>query len=522
MSQCGTASPKKDRDVALPLTKKKENNALKSVTFTFLSNSAQNMHLTKEQQVAVDTFCFISPLEMKVVGSAGTGKTTVCVELLKHAIYFLQRNNNKRSSYIDESLLETFKGPYILPCNAIKGARFYPLLFIAPTHKAKMVCYNMVQKHCDSMLYNEHVAIVFTTMAQMLKKKKLYTSQGEPMFSTGNTTAKTQRTIVDRLRRSHVMFVDEISMIGTLDVTAFQKLLKHNTRVVYVGDGYQLPPVNEYSSHLIDLPLPQVTLTEIIRTKDDNIKNVYLFFRQLCDHQPIPAQEMRRRIGESLILQQYRCDDSKTFKTYLHDYFDPSLDKIITYSNQSVADYNNFIRGDEYLGKLIKPNERFVMLEDYSDLTTCTEFTVIGPIQLLYIESAYFDGARFFCYKFMTSTAQWLTHVTEQDMKACETMVTAKRLALKKSILEKKLTHEETTQLWTDFYNEQYLFFPPLAYAYASTVYKAQGSTYRTAFIDLDNILLCCRANITAARCMYTAMSRASECIVFKMMYLNK
>ena len=46
--------------------------------------------------------------------------------------------------------------------------------------------------------------------------------------------------------------------------------------------------------------------------------------------------------------------------------------------------------------------------------------------------------------------------------------------------------------------------------AYASTINKAQGSTYKTVFIDLDDIKRC-NSGDQIARMMYVGVSRASQ-----------
>ncbi len=56
--------------------------------------------------------------------------------------------------------------------------------------------------------------------------------------------------------------------------------------------------------------------------------------------------------------------------------------------------------------------------------------------------------------------------------------------------------------------------YPDLRAADASTVYKAQGSTYDTSFIDVGNIGECNRPDVVA-RMLYVAVSRARKRVVF-------
>jgi ATP-dependent exoDNAse (exonuclease V) alpha subunit len=57
--------------------------------------------------------------------------------------------------------------------------------------------------------------------------------------------------------------------------------------------------------------------------------------------------------------------------------------------------------------------------------------------------------------------------------------------------------------------------FPVLNYGYAITLYKSQGSEYKTVFINLSSIKYSMLKNITSAvslfKATYTAASRASD-----------
>jgi hypothetical protein len=65
---------------------------------------------------------------------------------------------------------------------------------------------------------------------------------------------------------------------------------------------------------------------------------------------------------------------------------------------------------------------------------------------------------------------------------------------------------------WRTFYQLKN-GFPDLRQRDAATVHKAQGSTYDTVFIDLDDLSTCRNAN-TAARLLYVAFSRARRRVV--------
>ena len=64
-------------------------------------------------------------------------------------------------------------------------------------------------------------------------------------------------------------------------------------------------------------------------------------------------------------------------------------------------------------------------------------------------------------------------------------------------------------KMWHEFYNLENNF-PDLRPYDACTAYKAQGSTYDTAFVDLQDISLC-RDPDQTARMLYVAVSRAKN-----------
>ena len=57
-------------------------------------------------------------------------------------------------------------------------------------------------------------------------------------------------------------------------------------------------------------------------------------------------------------------------------------------------------------------------------------------------------------------------------------------------------------------------YYPDLRYTYASTINKAQGSTYDTVYIDLNDLAKCNDRDLQL-RLLYVAVSRARHKVVF-------
>jgi len=70
----------------------------------------------------------------------------------------------------------------------------------------------------------------------------------------------------------------------------------------------------------------------------------------------------------------------------------------------------------------------------------------------------------------------------------------------------------ERKAAWRQFFKADRTFHD-LRHGYASTVHKAQGSTFKTVFIDLPDLLTCRDAELRN-RLFYTALTGASHRVV--------
>ncbi len=78
---------------------------------------------------------------------------------------------------------------------------------------------------------------------------------------------------------------------------------------------------------------------------------------------------------------------------------------------------------------------------------------------------------------------------------------------------EKKFIFNEMFESICDLENKYNL---PVAYSYAITVYKSQGSTYENVIIDYDNIYMCNKTSIkNLTRALYVAVSRVQKRLWF-------
>ena len=308
----------------------------------------------------------------------------------------------------------------------------------------------------------------------------------KPNFNNGNSDlikSKNCQTITD-----HLIVIDEASFIDD-KLFSFIDELTENCKVVLVGDQYQLAPVKQKVTIMESLTCPKIELKQIIRNSGI-IKTTGQQFKQTVktgQFQPIiPGAEssplvrvdgptFQRLVDEAFLDQHYSADSAK----------------ILAWTNSRVIAYNDHIRqlkgyGDTYTAGetvvTIKPiMTRSVHLPIDSNVTIDS---VEPPTKLRNI-----DGC------FLTIAG---THRAFMPSRRNDAQVLLKKLAKDKNWME----YFDVKDNWLD-----------LRPNYASTVHKAQGSTYETTFIDMSDIGKC-HIPTDVARMVYVAITRASKQVV--------
>ena len=68
-------------------------------------------------------------------------------------------------------------------------------------------------------------------------------------------------------------------------------------------------------------------------------------------------------------------------------------------------------------------------------------------------------------------------------------------------------------KLWEYVYYSLIDPYADVSYGYCITTHKCQGSTYNNVYVDIGNILNCNKNNLDSLKCLYTAVTRASDTI---------
>ena len=299
-------------------------------------------------------------------------------------------------------------------------------------------------------------------------------------FQTGRTNIVLNKSA--QTQNNKVIFIDEGSMI---DDTLFEYIESQtgNCKVVIVGDWFQLAPVGQVTVTMQHIEGTQAIMNEIMRNSGI-IMETGQQFRETVEtgiFNPIPK-------GHDAILHLNGADFQAMVEAeFMRDDYSPKKAKMIAYTNAMVLDYSAHIRAAKgcppelQIGEKVITNKPIPTTGQMISIDTEVEITNISPEY-----AALYDIAG--------KDIEINNHV-EAFMPNDQNQV--KRLV-------KQLGKQKN---WSDYFYIKDNWMD-LRLPYASTVHKAQGSSYDKVFIDLDNIGLC-HISSDVARMMYVSISRA-------------
>ena len=366
-----------------------------------------------------------------------------------------------------------------------------------------------------------------------------------------------------KIQEYDVVAVDEASMV-TADL--FRHLIAHRgrTRIVFVGDSMQLPPVGERE---IAAPFRVVTrryeLSEVVRQAAENpIIGFSMALRRWIqdDHRPDAAD-----IVEALGAQQPRCTltygTQQTIRDYCVHAIRAGLDaRIVAYMNRTVVGHNDGIHEALYgvtefpfvAGERVIAQEAFVARDIPADMTA---------EQLERLERDHRDedegrlqrgrdAARTKGVQIMNSEELIVEHVEAavhpRYPNVAAFRITARtesgRVAKCLAARDERQREGEQRALWADWRRlkadadaararrdhsgeatartaakkasaKAWAFkkaFAPLRHTYAITAHKSQGSTFHTVIVDFSDVERM-RTAFDMGRSLYVAVTRAAE-----------
>jgi len=412
--------------------------------------------LTQEQQDTIKIFMTFlkDPNEtyMKIQGAAGCGKTT----LIRYLFDAIAKN---------EKMLKLLLGPH-----TNKGK--YKISLTATTNKAATVLADFTGYE-TSTIYN------------------LLGIKVQPNYKTGELELVQKRGNVVQTQWNQIIIIDESSMV---DAELFDYVMSSckNCKIVFIGDKYQLAPINAKSSVMDRTFKYEAELSKILRNSG-LIQSTGLAFRNT----------VRTGIFPGLVAdkQDIYWVNGTTFQQEIDKVFIKSNaryvnSKIIAWTNKKVIAYNKYIRD-----RLNKP-EHFQKGE-----YAITNKPLFGKGFVKAVDALIK----------ITNMSDPITKRIETDTEIIEVkghdLIINERfhafLPIDRVAEKQVLKQLAADKAWEEYYHikENWL---DLRDTYASTIHKAQGSTYENVFINLTDIGKCTNSQ-TVARMLYVAISRASH-----------
>ncbi|PSQ73013.1 MAG: deoxyribonuclease [Bacteroidetes bacterium QH_6_64_77] len=271
-----------------------------------------------------------------------------------------------------------------------------------------------------------------------------------------------------------VVIVDEASMIGREEWSHIEDA-PFWVQWLFVGDPAQLPPVNEEPSPALDVPGP--TLETIHRQAADNpILELATKIRTGADGRFGSKFEDGKGVAVTRNREEFLDSVLRTFDTEAFAE-DATHARMLAYRNKTVRRYNREIRAERYGADA----DRFVEGE-----------WLVGT------ETWFHDGVQRLTnseeVRVKKATVDTFEADDQSEWTVWELKVRTPGRGLTRTV---HVLHEDEFERYEEHY------------AYATTVHRAQGSTYDTVFVDHRDVRVC-RGDEQDAL-LYVAVTRPSR-----------
>lgn len=317
-----------------------------------------------------------------------------------------------------------------------------------------------------------------------------------------------------------IYIVDEASMINKGLCKFLEKTCVSNQcKIIYIGDDYQLPPVNEkYSAAFQGIKIH--FLRQVVRQDDDNpVKNLLNLLRYDIEHKQHNFLNMLINTPVSYNVDYtkgYECVRGNDFARKIYTYFnderltkDVDYCKVIGYTNNNVIYWNNFIRNniitdsnksiitkndlilsyvsmvDEFNALIIKNSEDYV-LKDIVNFSH-TKYDLKG-FMVRFI--AVYGGKVTQPFFILDHTDPYsLNRYVQISRELIDTA--SKASSGRAQHWSNYYKFKESCLLLTDIkdLSGKKIFSRDLDYGFAVTAHKSQGSTFDSVFVDVRDIV---------------------------------
>lgn len=433
---------------------------------------------TDDQQVAINNIIdFIAvpfnPAKYIVglTGAGGTGKTFITKYIISHCKY----SNS------------------VIKCTS-------------PTHKACRVF--------SQALDGKNVDTIQSTFGLRLDLRLEDFDPANPQF---NPMAK------PKLENVRLLLIDEASMLPAKLVTFIcNKCKELEIKIIFIGDAYQLAPVNEFKSIAFDRCYEVYQLRQIVRQAANNpITNLLNLLRYDIEHHTYRFLEyLSKNIGATNyndINEGFSICGKAAFKNLIDMSFNDEaytknidMYRIIAYTNNCVSGWNNYIRNT-----IIRDSDKNIITKNdliMSYETIVNEFMeivinnseeyIINDI-VNFVDDKY--GFKGFLVKFQLIHGGTITRplfvIDHRDAftiqkyhKIITDLINSAKCANGGTRVAKWKAYYEFKKKYLIAANVidrtgKILYDRDIDYGFAITAHKSQGSTYDAVFVDVNNMV---------------------------------
>lgn len=386
-------------------------------------------------------------------------------------------------NYICNNLIEDYK------CSCQISGKNPKYGFIIPTATTNKACESLSQylKTSVQTIHNYLGLVVFDD------------------YETGKTSVVPSRSY--RTRHNEVILIDEASMINQDTFSFIRDSLKDNCKVIYVGDKYQLPPINEKISQIYLQGYEELSLTKLLRASNQELININKAAKQLViDGTRIPVKEG---------LNIHFLNDTTAPKYIINNFKNPDHNNLICcYTNKAVIAYNNYCKQIRGITSPYVKGEHYVCNNVVHTLGTNMAKAVIFHVE---------DECRITDIDFHPQQVKIYDNFTLDGYKATiENLSCGSKFVVylpldidehleRIKVMKKKALEDK--EYWKVYYALKDSF-PDIRPRDAKTIHKAQGSSVEDVFIDLNDLSHCFDENVIR-RLLYVAISRARKNVYF-------
>ena len=356
-----------------------------------------------------------------------------------------------------------------------------------------------------------------------------------------------------KLDNTKLLIVDEASMLPAKLVTYINKVCREKEiKIIFIGDGSQLAPVNERQSIAFRLCYTVYELIEVVRQdinnpigyllellRDDINNKRYSFLDYIG--QRIGTKDIND-VGEGFIIcgpEQFKTiiDESFTNKDYTSNI---DMYRIISYTNNNVTRWNHYVRNtivkdadtkvitkndlmmsyrtivDEYNTPIINNSEEYIIddIVDYVDPTYDFKGFLIRFQQ---VHGGLKTKPLFVIDHTDAYTVRRYYDISEALIKEATKSNRGIRVSKWKAYYQFKEKFLVASTVTDQF--GKLLISRDLDYGFAITSHKSQGSTYNNVFVDINDMVYT-KTGVPYAnqddllRRLYVACSRAKTKLI--------